>query len=665
MTGADIITAILLAGIFIAIIVYLLYWLYRRSSKEVAFVRTGLGGEKVVITGGALVLPIVHNVTMVGMNTLRLEVRRAGDGALITGNRMRVDVVAEFSVRVKPDPAWVALAAQTLGQRTMDPESLKGVIQGRFVDALGSIAAQMTMDEMQEQRGVYVRQVKALVEETLTGNGLELEAVSLTGLDQTDIERFNPSNAFDAEGLTQLTEQIEKRKKLRNDIEQDTMIAIRTKNLQAEVETLDIGKRSEYARLQQDREIAQQRALERATIATDRALRDREAQEAEIHAEEEIEKARVRREKALEAERALRETALTEEIEGRRRHRNDVEREAEIAIHAKNLEAELRILDIEKEAEYARLKQREAIAAQRAAQAAEIARQEAAGRRQAETVRIESDEAIEKARIAQEKTLDEDRIAHRQETERLDVTRRKTLQVEEQERSIAIIRKEKEKAEAQAETEEARARAVAAEEKVVSIRERETAERRKLVDLIEAARAVEAEALQLTAIAQAQTSAAEQKAAADRFASLAAKLRYEVDAEGRRRLNEAENLRSDESRYHALRMKLLEHLEGIVRESVKPMENIGEIKILQVDGLPGLSSARPAAGERGGGIGGDLGGPSAGGSSLADNIVASALRYRAQAPFVDTLLQEIGMSPGEISKLGNLLKNDGPPTSGS
>ncbi len=665
MTGADIITAILLAGIFIAIIVYLLYWLYRRSSKEVAFVRTGLGGEKVVITGGALVLPIVHNVTMVGMNTLRLEVRRAGDGALITGNRMRVDVVAEFSVRVKPDPAWVALAAQTLGQRTMDPESLKGVIQGRFVDALGSIAAQMTMDEMQEQRGVYVRQVKALVEETLTGNGLELEAVSLTGLDQTDIERFNPSNAFDAEGLTQLTEQIEKRKKLRNDIEQDTMIAIRTKNLQAEVETLDIGKRSEYARLQQDREIAQQRALERATIATDRALRDREAQEAEIHAEEEIEKARVRREKALEAERALRETALTEEIEGRRRHRNDVEREAEIAIHAKNLEAELRILDIEKEAEYARLKQREAIAAQRAAQAAEIARQEAAGRRQAETVRIESDVAIEKARIAQEKTLDEDRIAHRQETERLDVTRRKTLQVEEQERSIAIIRKEKEKAEAQAETEEARARAVAAEEKVVSIRERETAERRKLVDLIEAARAVEAEALQLTAIAQAQTSAAEQKAAADRFASLAAKLRYEVDAEGRRRLNEAENLRSDESRYHALRMKLLEHLEGIVRESVKPMENIGEIKILQVDGLPGLSSARPAAGERGGGIGGDLDGPPAGGSSLADNIVASALRYRAQAPFVDTLLQEIGMSPGEISKLGNLLKNDGPPTSGS
>ena len=58
----------------------------------------------------------------------------------------------------------------------------------------------------------------------LLQNGLELEAVSLTQFDQTAMEFFNPSNAFDAEGLTRLTEQIERRKKIRNDIEQDTMI---------------------------------------------------------------------------------------------------------------------------------------------------------------------------------------------------------------------------------------------------------------------------------------------------------------------------------------------------------------------------------------------------------------------------------------------------------
>ena len=137
VTGVDVITAILLAGIFIAVVVYLLYWLYQRSSKEVSFVRTGFGGEKVVLSGGALVLPIVHNVTLVGMKTLRIEVRRSGPAALITKDRMRVEVVAEFYLRVRSDRESVAAAAQSLGGRTMDAEALKELVQGRFVDGPG------------------------------------------------------------------------------------------------------------------------------------------------------------------------------------------------------------------------------------------------------------------------------------------------------------------------------------------------------------------------------------------------------------------------------------------------------------------------------------------------------------------------------------------------
>ncbi len=193
-------------------------------------------------------------------------------------------------------------------------------------------------------------------------------------------------------------------------------------------------------------------------------------------------------------------------------------------------------------------------------------------------------------------------------------------------------------------------------EKVISVRETEIAERRKQIELIEAARAAQAEALQITTISQAQTAAAEQRAEAERFSSLAAKLRYEVDAEGQRMLNEAENLRSEESRKDALRMKLVEHLEGIIRESVKPMEQISDIKILQVDGMPGLSGTGIGNGSGGGNGGSDLDGPGPGGGSLADNIVSSALRYRVQAPFVDKLLNEIGMSGGDITKISNLLQ---------
>ena len=160
MNGADIIAIIILATIVIAIVVYLLHWLYRHSSKDLSFVRTGFGGEKVVMGGGALVLPIVHDVTEVSMNTLRIEVRRAGEKSLITRNRMRIEVIVEFFLRVIPTPDAVATAARTLGNRTLDPESLRDLVQGRFVDAMGAIAAQMTMEEIHEHRADYIRGVR-------------------------------------------------------------------------------------------------------------------------------------------------------------------------------------------------------------------------------------------------------------------------------------------------------------------------------------------------------------------------------------------------------------------------------------------------------------------------------------------------------------------------
>src|SRR6202795_3006209 len=252
MSGAQFgqfILALIGVAVVVAIVVWLLNWLYLRSSKERAFVRTGFGGQKVVMNGGALVLPIIHEVIPVNMNTLRLEVSRGRERAIITKDRMRVDVTSEFYVRVQASPDAIAAAAQTLGQRTMQQEMLKELLEGKFVDALRTVAAELTMEELHEKRGEYVRRVRETVAENLLQNGLELESASLTQLDQTAMEYFNPSNAFDAEGLTRLTEQIERRKKIRNDIEQDTLIAIRNKNLEAEKLSLEIDRESETARL--------------------------------------------------------------------------------------------------------------------------------------------------------------------------------------------------------------------------------------------------------------------------------------------------------------------------------------------------------------------------------------------------------------------------------
>ena len=175
----------------------------------------------------------------------------------------------------------------------MQPEALSELIEGKFVDALRSVAAEMTMEEMHEKRGEYVKRVRSAVAEDLLKNGLELETVSLTSLDQTNMEFFNPSNAFDAEGLTRLTEQIERRKKIRNDIEQDTMIQIRNKNLEAEKHPLDHRPRQRGARLEQERRSRSRRAAQRAELARERAQQEQQAEQAQIAARQQVERARI------------------------------------------------------------------------------------------------------------------------------------------------------------------------------------------------------------------------------------------------------------------------------------------------------------------------------------------------------------------------------------
>ena len=321
MTGNDFGTFILgliALAIVIAVAVWVIRWLYVRSSKDRAFVRTGMGGQKVVLDGGAFVLPIVHEVVAVNMNTLRLEVSRGLDKALISKDRMRVDVTAEFFVRVQASAAAVAVAAQTLGHKTLEPEQLKELVEGKFVDALRTAAAAMSMEDLHEKRGTYVKAVRDAVAADLLLNGLELESASLTQLDQTAMEYFNPGNAFDAEGLTRLTEQIERRKKERNEVEQNTLIAIRSKNLETEKLVLDIDRDGEYARLAQQREVEVARVRQRSDVTRERAEQERDAEAIQIGARQAIDAARIRAEQSIEQERIGKEQALQSAEVGRR-----------------------------------------------------------------------------------------------------------------------------------------------------------------------------------------------------------------------------------------------------------------------------------------------------------------------------------------------------------
>ena len=164
---------------FILFIGLVLARLYKRTTREISLVRTGSGGKKIIMDGGVLVIPLLHEVSPVNMKTLRLEVQRSHDGALITKDRMRVDVGVEFYVSVSPTDEGIARAAQTLGARTFDVGQLREMIEGKLIDGLRAVAAQMTMDQLHENRADFVQEVQNTVSEDLTKNGLSLESVSL------------------------------------------------------------------------------------------------------------------------------------------------------------------------------------------------------------------------------------------------------------------------------------------------------------------------------------------------------------------------------------------------------------------------------------------------------------------------------------------------------
>lgn len=285
--------------------------LYRRASAEQSLVRTGLGGLKVVLSGGAISLPVFHEIVPINMKTLKLEVSRAMQDSLITKDRMRVDVVVAFFVRVQPTIEGISTAAQTLGQRTMSPEDLRQLVEDKFVDALRSTAAQMTMQDLQDTRENFVQGVQSTVAEDLAKNGLELESVSLTNFNQTSKEYFDPNNAFDAEGLTKLTQETERRRRERNEVEQDVEVAVREKNRDALSRKLEIEQQEAFMSLDQEQQVKTRSAEQSSRIATFEAERRREAEQSRISADRQIEESEIEREQAVrtrkvEADREIR-----------------------------------------------------------------------------------------------------------------------------------------------------------------------------------------------------------------------------------------------------------------------------------------------------------------------------------------------------------------------
>lgn len=303
---------LIIAGTIICLLMFIgliMARLYKRATREMSLVKTGSGGRKVIMDGGTVVVPFLHEVAKVNMKTLRLEVARVNDQSLITKDRMRVDVGVEFYVSVNATEDGISRAAQTLGDRTFHVDQLREMIEGKLIDGLRAVAAQMTMDELHENRASFVQEVQNAISEDLLKNGLELEAVSLTALDQTPFDSLDENNAFNAVGMQKLAAVIATSRKQRAEITAEADVSVARSEMEAERLKYQIDQEKKEAEIKQIQQIQELQVKQEADIARNQEISDQTKEQARIERERAV------RASEIERERTIREAEIAKERE--------------------------------------------------------------------------------------------------------------------------------------------------------------------------------------------------------------------------------------------------------------------------------------------------------------------------------------------------------------
>jgi len=348
MSIETLITLFILVIIAIAIIWIVSVWVYKRAPANRGFIRTGLGGTKVCLGKGALVLPVFHEVTWVSLETIKLIVSRSRDQGILTSDKIRVDVIAELYAHVGHTTDDLLIAGRSLGEKTFDPDSIRDLLEAKIISALRSYSATKTLNELHENRDLFAKEIKNQVLESFSSNGLTLEEVTIVTLEQTGKEYFKTDNVFDAEGLKIITEITSEAKRKVHDTEKRTSIAIRQKELDTQLELLEIERQEAFARASQDKNVSNEQALQvgsKQRYVLDQKLA---VEQKEIENEQLLEQRRTERDISIIDEarkRELSEIEKTRIVEEQRRDR-------EIVLIGKAKEEELaniqKILALEK-----------------------------------------------------------------------------------------------------------------------------------------------------------------------------------------------------------------------------------------------------------------------------------------------------------------------------
>jgi flotillin len=343
---------------------------YRRCGADEALVRTGSGGNKVIIGGGVLVFPVVHQLLRVSLRSVKLLVERSGKNALVTGDKIKANVATELYIKVQPIAEDVLAAARSFGERNLDEHAIGDLIEGKLTDALRSVSAVQTFMSLHGKRKEFAEHIQIALSEELKKNGLTLENVSITALAMVPVKELDEHDVFDAEGLRAITESVQSNREKTNQIQREKETQIQAQNVEARMRQLTLEQTQKQAEADQARKVSEYAAIQAAETAKAVYIQEQSRDLAGYEKQKAVETARIQQEGAIMVALAAKQRA---------------EREAMIAAEKGQQQAE-----IDKD---------------KVIQAAEIDRQKAL-----EAATIEKEKTVGAALIIKEQTIEVARI---------------------------------------------------------------------------------------------------------------------------------------------------------------------------------------------------------------------------------------------------------------
>ncbi len=540
-------------GALFAVFVLIYKSFYRKAPPDSALVISG-GRKKRVVFGGSLVNPITNTTQLISLNTMQLPVERTGQAALITKDSLRVDLEAQFYVKIEPNEQDVLKAVESLGDKTLTPAQVNLLLEGKLVGVLRSVAATMDLQELHEKRQEFSDQVQEACRDDLEQNGFKLESVAVTNLDQTPLEALDENNRFDVVAIQTIKQEVEDRQTQTARIEHENAVKreedrlkseleIKQREEETETQALEVARRLDFAQEEQQRE-----------IATNKAEQGRTVESHKLEQLQAIEEARLRQEEAVKST----EIAQKQKLELARIEQERKVQEMEISQ--------------KQTVEIARVQQQQLV------EEAEIQRNLTI-----ESAKIEQQRAVEEAGIASRIVL----IEKQREEKEAEAQNAIQVSIKEKELEAALIEllgvsAEKAKAEANVLTAEAIEEAER-QSKIALIRAEQEADEERIAK----ERAADAEAYAVVEAAKAELSAAEVKAEAQRILAEALLVEAKAKADGEEASIAARNQAEPQVLISDAVLALIESLPQVTNELMKPAERIESIRVLDLGGSNG------------------------------------------------------------------------------